>query len=424
VSSTTCIVIEQLASNKQTLRNFIFSVKYYLDHSICEPHNLSEIFLKGEVPRTKLVLGEGKLKNMATTDITMEQLLAEAPVGAMQSGDVVEGTVIAAEKHEVWLDLGPRGTGLVVGREIEHSQDIKAGDVISASVLDPEDDRGYAILSLKKVAKEQGWTSLEERHGKGDVFTVQAFDANKGGLLIEVDGIRGFLPVSQLSAENYPRVSGADKDEILHRLNSLVGKPLEVRVLDINRRDNKLILSEKAAKREDTESKVSKLTVGDTIEGVATGVVDFGIFVNVNGIEGLVHISEIAWDRVDNPSSYVKVGDKVKAKIISIDRDKLSLSMKQLLADPWIKDAAKYKVGDEVEGKITRITPFGAFVQVTPAIEALVHISELADQHVEDPAALVKLGETKKFRIIAIDAEAHKLSLSLKSPRKTKGDDK
>ena len=353
----------------------------------------------------------------------MEELLASAPVGSMMVGDVVEGTVIAAEKHEVWLDLGARGTGLVVGREIEHSQDIKPGDVISASVLDPEDESGYAVLSLKKVAKEKGWESLEDRFNAGDVFSVTAFDANKGGLLIEVDGIRGFLPVSQLSAENYPRVSGADKDEILHRLNSLVGKPLTVRVLDINRRDNKLILSEKAAKREDTEGKVAKMTVGDTVTGVATGVVDFGIFVNVDGVEGLVHISEIAWDRVDNPSSYVKVGDKVEAKIISIDRDKLSLSMKQLLADPWLKDAAKYKLGDEVEGKITRITPFGAFVQVTSSIEALVHISELADTHVEDPNTLVKLGETKKFRIIAIDAEAHKLSLSLKSPKKAKADD-
>ncbi|HSX01514.1 MAG TPA: S1 RNA-binding domain-containing protein [Candidatus Saccharimonas sp.] len=358
---------------------------------------------------------------MATkTEMTMEELLAEAPVGAMQVGDVVEGTVIAAEKHEIWLDLGPRGTGLVVGREIEHSQDIKPGDTISTSVLDPEDDRGYAILSLKKVAKEKGWESLEDRFNAGQVFAVSAFDANKGGLLVEVDGIRGFLPVSQLSAENYPRVSGADKDEILHRLNALVGKPLEVRVLDISRRDNKLILSEKAAKREDTESKVSKLTVGDVIEGIATGVVDFGIFVNVNGVEGLVHISEIAWDRVDNPGNYVKVGDKVQAKIISIDRDKLSLSMKQLMPDPWLKDASAYKVGDEVEGKITRITPFGAFVQVTPSIEALVHISELADQHVDNPSNLVKLGETKKFRIIAIDPEAHKLSLSLKSRKASK----
>ena len=350
-----------------------------------------------------------------TSEITMEQLLAEMPVVSLSAGDVVEGEVIASDKHEIWLDLGPRGTGLVIGREIEHNHTIKVGDTISASVIESEDPNGIMILSLKKAAKEKGWESLEERMNVGEIFDVTAFDANKGGLLIEVDGIRGFLPVSQLSAENYPRVSGADKDEILHRLNALIGKALSVRVLDLNRRDNKLILSEKAARREDTEGKVSQMKANDVVTGTVTGVVDFGIFVNVDGVEGLVHISEIAWDRVENPSQYVKVGQKVEAKIIAIDRDKLSLSMKQLTPDPWVADALKYKVGDEVEGKITRITPFGAFVQVTSSIEALVHISELADIHVEDPSSLVKLGETKKFRIIAIDAQAHKLSLSLKS---------
>lgn len=350
---------------------------------------------------------------------TMEELLASQEVKGLLVGDVVEGTVIAAEKHEIWLDLGASGTGLVVGREIEQSQDINAGDIISASVLDPETDEGYAILSLKKVAKEKGWESLEERLSASEVFSITAFDANKGGLLVEVDGIRGFLPVSQLAAENYPRVSGADKDEILHRLTSLIGKPLNVRVLDLDRKDNKLILSEKAAKREDTESKVAQLSVGDAVKGLVTGVVDFGIFVNVDGVEGLVHISEIAWDRVDNPGKYVKVGDTIEAKIISIDRDKLSLSMKQLTPDPWLEEIKAYKVGEEVEGKITRITPFGAFVQVSPVIEALVHISELSDGHVEDPSTLVKLGETKKFKIITVDPEAHKLSLSLKSTPST-----
>lgn len=352
--------------------------------------------------------------------MTMEELLATQDMKGLGVGDVVEGTVIGAEKHEVWLDLGAAGTGLVVGREIEQSQDINPGDVISASVLDPETDEGYAILSLKKVAKEKGWESLEERLKNAEVFEIRAFDANKGGLLVEVDGIRGFLPVSQLAAEHYPRVSGADKDEILHRLTSLVNKPLNVRVLDLDRKENKLILSEKAAKREDTESKVAQLKVGDVVKGLVTGVVDFGIFVNVDGVEGLVHISEIAWDRVDNPGKYVKVGDQIEAKIISIDRDKLSLSMKQLSPDPWLEEIKKYKVGDEVEGKITRITPFGAFVQVSPVIEALVHISELSDGHVEDPASLVKLGETKKFKVITIDPEAHKLSLSLKSTAKPK----
>ncbi|HSX48488.1 MAG TPA: S1 RNA-binding domain-containing protein [Candidatus Nanoarchaeia archaeon] len=351
--------------------------------------------------------------------MTMEELLSSTEITGLDAGDVVEGTVIAAEKHEIWLDLGSRGTGLVIGREIEQSGEIKPGDTISASVLEAETEDGHAILSLKKVAKEKGWESLEDRLAASEVFDITAYDANKGGLLVEVDGIRGFLPVSQLSAENYPRVSGADKDEILHRLTSLIGKPLHVRVLDLDRRDNKLIVSEKAARREDTEGKVAKMKVGDAVEGTVTGVVDFGIFMNVDGVEGLVHISEIAWDRVDNPSNYVKVGQKIKAKIISIDRDKLSLSIKQLQSDPWLAEIKAYKVGDEVGGKITRITPFGAFVQVTPVIEALVHISELAEEHVQDPASLVKLGDTLKFRIIGIDPEAHKLSLSLK-PTTTK----
>lgn len=209
---------------------------------------------------------------MATKTETMDELLAGAEVsGGFGVGDVVEGTVIASDKHEVWLDLGARGTGVVVGREIEHNQDIKPGDTLSASVMEAETDEGYAILSLRKVAKEKGWESLEERFKTGEVFEVTAFDANKGGLLIEVDGIRGFLPVSQLSAEHYPRVSGADKDEILHRLTALVNRPLQVRVLDVNRRETKLIFSEKAARREDTESKVAQMKVGDAVEGDGDG---------------------------------------------------------------------------------------------------------------------------------------------------------
>ena len=359
-------------------------------------------------------------KTTSKSEVTMEQLLAGHQIPSLAVGDVVEGTVITVDKHEIWLDLGAIGTGLVVGREIEQSGGIQPGDTISAGVLESESDDGYAILSLKKVAKEKGWESLQQLFDSGEVFSLTPFDANKGGLLIEVEGIRGFLPVSQLSAENYPRVSGADKDEILHRLSNLVNKPLNVRVLDINRRENKLIVSEKAARREDTESKVSLLKVGEIVKGMVTGVVDFGIFVNVNGIEGLVHISEIAWDRVDSPSKYVKVGQEIEAKIIAIDRDKLSLSMKQLKDDPWIDEVKGLKVGAEVEGTITRITPFGAFVQVTPVVEALVHISELSNDHVEDPTKLVKLGDKKKFRIITIDPEAHKLSLSLKPAKATK----
>lgn len=351
-----------------------------------------------------------------TVKQTMADLLADEEVKAIGVGDVIDGTIISLDKHEIWLDLGVLGTGIVTGREIEQSvSNMAIGDSVSASVLEPETSEGYVVLSLKKVAKEKGWEVLEARHSSGEVFGIVPYDANKGGLLIEVEGIRGFLPVSQLSAENYPRVSGADKDEILHRLNSLVGRTLMIRILDLDRKQNKLIVSEKAAQREFTEDKIATLKVGEKINGIVTGVVDFGIFVNIDGIEGLVHISEIAWDRVDNPSKYVKVGQPIEAIIIAIDQDKLSLSMKQLSADPWLTESAKYKIGESVKGKITRITPFGAFVQVTPVIEALVHISELSDEHVTDPTSHVKVGETKDFRIIGIDTAQHKLSLSLKS---------
>ncbi|MSR68694.1 S1 RNA-binding domain-containing protein [Candidatus Saccharibacteria bacterium] len=357
---------------------------------------------------------------MLKSNISMDDLLVGQTVETINVEDIVEGTIIAKDRRELWLDLGQYGTGVVSGRDVEHSaKELQIGDVISASVIDAEDENGYVLLSLKKVAKEKGWDELESRFKNKEVFGIIPFDANKGGLLIEIDGVRGFLPVSQLSSANYPRVTGADKDEILHRLNTLVGRTLMIRILDFDRREGKLIVSEKEAQREFTEGKIAAFKVGDTIKGVVTGVVDFGVFVNIDGIEGLVHISEIAWDRVDNPSKYVKVGQEVEAMIIAIDQDKLSLSMKQLSDDPWQKEIAVYKMGDTVDGKVTRITPFGAFVQVTPVIEALVHISELADDHVSDPNLLVKVGETKKFRVISIDADQHKLSLSLKSDKPT-----
>jgi small subunit ribosomal protein S1 len=353
---------------------------------------------------------------MPSKSVSMDDLLVDQSIKALNVGDVVEGTVLAVDRREIWLDLGVYGTGVVTGREIEHNAEkIQVGDVVSASVLDPDGYDNNVLLSLKNVAKEKGWDELEKRYKNKEVFGIVPFDANKGGMLIEIDGVRGFLPVSQLSAENYPRVAGADKDEILHRLNSLIGRTLMVRILDIDRKQGKLIVSEKEAQREFTEDKIAAFKVGDIVKGTVTGVVDFGVFVNVDGIEGLVHISEIAWDRVDDPSKYVKVGQEIEAVIIAIDQDKLSLSIKQLTEDPWQKEISGYKVGDEIDGKITRITPFGAFVQVSPVIEALVHISELSDEHVTDPSLLVKVGETKKFRVIAIDPDQHKLSLSLKS---------
>ena len=352
---------------------------------------------------------------MATKATTMDELLAieNESVKQLVQGDAVVGTILSIRKHEVLVDLGAQGIGLVPRREVGLYRNLNIGDEITASIVDTELENGYSLLSLRKAAKDRGWDEVLARMESGEVIEVSPYDANRGGLLVEYDGVRGFLPVSQLSAEHYPRVGSSDKDEILQRLNVLIGKKLTVRILDCDRRANKLIFSEKEAIKDGLAARFEKLAVGDTVNGVVTGIVDFGIFVNVDGIEGLVHISEISWERVSNPSDYVKVGDTIDAKIIAIDKDRLSLSMKQLTADPWMTEVDQFKSGDKVEGTVTRITPFGAFVQISPAVEALVHVSELGEGDAADPEKVFTLNERKEFIVLDIEKENRKISLSL-----------
>lgn len=346
--------------------------------------------------------------------LTMDELLAqEQAVAPAKMGELLEGEVISAKKHEILIDLGARGVGMVPRREAMFGRHLKLGDKVSASVVDPELKDGSILLSLRKAVKEKGWDEIMQRFNDGEIVEVQPYDANRGGLLVEYEGVRGFLPVSQLSAEHYPRVGSSDKYEILQRLNTLVGQTIKVRILDADKKANKLIFSEKEAVKDGLAERFAQLKIGDVVKGVVTGVVDFGIFVNVDGIEGLVHISEISWERVSNPADYVKNGDTIEAKIIAIDKDRLSLSMKQLQEDPWIKEVEAFKKGDEVEGTITRITPFGAFVQISPAIEALVHVSEMGKGNDSNPEKLFTLNEVKKFRVLEVDKEGRKISLSL-----------
>lgn len=354
--------------------------------------------------------------------ITMDELLASQDVKQLETGDVVEGTINSVRKNELWIDLGPNGVGVVMRREIGHvgpgGQSLEEGQTITVSVIDPELDEGYALLSMRRAAKDRGWDELQRVFDAQEIVEVSPYDANRGGLLVELEGIRGFLPVSQLAAGHYPRVSGADKDEILQKLNALTGNPLRVRILDVSRRDNKLIFSEKEAVRDDMQARFAKLKVSDEVEGIVTGVIDFGAFVNVDGIEGLIHISEISWERVEDPRKYVKVGETVTAKIIAIDKDRLSLSLKQMQEDPWIEQVKAFKKGELVEGKVTRITPFGAFVQLSPAVEALVHVSEMgvSNQSTDtvDPEKIFQLNEKKTFKVLDIDTSARKIALSLK----------
>lgn len=353
----------------------------------------------------------------SNNNVTMDELLAEHDIKQLIAGDVVEGVVKSVRKHQVWIDLGPQGVGVVMRREVGHGQSLEEGKSVTVSVIDPEMEEGYALLSMRRAAKDRGWDELQRVFEAGEIIEIQAYDANRGGLLVELEGIRGFLPVSQLAAGHYPRVSGADKDEILQKLGALTNQPIRVRILDVSRKDNKLIFSEKEAVKDDMQARFAELKVGDEVEGVVTGVIDFGAFVNVDGIEGLIHISEISWERVENPRDYVKVGETVKAKIIAIDKDRLSLSLKQMSEDPWLKEVKAFSAGELVEGKITRITPFGAFVQLSPSVEALVHVSEMSDDDNVDPEKIFQLNEKKKFKVLDIDTEARKISLSLKGAK-------
>lgn len=354
---------------------------------------------------------------MSNKELTMDELLAQSEVKTLEAGEVVEGVVASVKKHEIWIDLGPRGSGIVVRREIGHGVTPEEGQTVTISVIDPELEEGYALLSMKRAAKDRGWDELQRFFDAQEIVEVSPYDANRGGLLVELEGIRGFLPVSQLAAGHYPRVSGADKDEILRKLHALVGQPIRVRVLDVSRKENKLIFSEKEAVKDDMQARFAELKVGDAVKGVVTGVIDFGAFVNVDGIEGLIHISEISWERVDDPRKYLKVGDQVETKIIAIDKDRLSLSLKQMSEDPWLGEVKAFKKGDIVEGRITRITPFGAFVQLSASVEALVHVSEMSDDEGVDPEKIFQLNEKKQFKVIDIDPEARKIALSLKSAK-------
>lgn len=352
---------------------------------------------------------------MANAKLTMDDLLAGSDSSAKQltAGETVVGNVAVIKKHEALIDLGAHGVGYVPRREIGYSQKLNVGDEVTASVVDTELENGMPLLSLRKAAKDKGWEEVLAKFEAGEAVEVEPYDANRGGLLVEYEGVRGFLPVSQLSAEHYPRVGSYDKDEILQRLNKLVGTKMTLRILDADRKANKLIFSEREAIKDGLAERFEKMSVGDEVEGVVTGVVDFGVFVNVDGIEGLVHISEISWERVSNPSDYVKNGQTIKAKIIAIDKDRLSLSIKQLTQDPWLTEVEQFKKGDKVEGTVTRITPFGAFVQISPSIEALVHVSELGKSDDVDPEKVFTLNERKEFVLIDIDKDNRKISLRL-----------
>ncbi len=351
------------------------------------------------------------MKNAAT--IKNNDLLKPPKVG-----EIVEGKIIGAGKSTVYVDLGNKGAGIIYGREFyaakNELKNLKVGDKIFAKIVDLETDDGYVELSLTEAGKELGWEKLREKKEKDSVITVRVLGANKGGLMAEAEGLQGFLPVSQLTPEHYPRVEGADKTKILNRLQKLVGKELEVKILDLNPKKEILIFSERATETEKIKEILKKYKVGDVVEGEITGIVDFGAFVKFGKeeLEGLIHISELDWQLIEDPADVVEVGQKIKAKIIEITEDgRVSLSLKALKKDPWENLDEKYKKGDVIEGKVTKFNPFGAFVEIEPKIQGLAHISEFGTRSKMEEK--LKIGETYKFKILQIEPKEHKMTLTL-----------
>ncbi len=334
-------------------------------------------------------------------------------------GDIVNGKVLSVSKNEVILDIDGITTGIIRGKELVdesgETAELKVGDLASATVLDLENENGVMELSFRSAGHQKAWDELIRLQGIGEVIGVQVVDANRGGLMVKVNRIDGFLPVSQLTAEHYPRVEGGDKSRILEMLQKFSGETMYVKVIDVNEVEGKLIVSEKAAKAKEQAAIVAGYEVGDTIDGKVTGVVDFGAFVEFGEhLEGLVHISEIAWQRVENPRDLMQVGQSIKAKIIGIDGTKISLSLKRLSDDPWKQAVERYTIGQVVSGKVLKLNPFGAFVELDPEIHGLAHISELSKKMVHNASEVVKEGDTREFKIISIDPDAHRLGLSIK----------
>ncbi len=315
------------------------------------------------------------------------------------------------------MDLGAYGTGIIYGREFYEARgelkDMKVEDKIFAKVIDLDNEEGYVEMSVKEAGEVLAWETLRQKKESGEPLTIKVLGANKGGLLAEVLRIPAFLPVSQLSPEHYPRVEGGDTSKILRELQNFIGKDLEVKVFDFSQKEGKLILSEKAKETEKIKEILKNYKAGDVVEGEISGITNFGAFLKFGkeNLEGLIHISELDWKIIEDPSEVVKVGEKVKAKIIDISNEKVSLSLKALKKDPWQDIEKKYKKGSSVKGEATKFNPFGAFIQITPKIQGLIHISEFGTQKKMEET--LKIGQKYDFEILLIDPKEHRMTLKL-----------
>ena len=365
---------------------------------------------------------------------TMEELLAfaGAPIKNLKSGDVLDGIVVRVDPDEVLVDIGGKSEGVVSSRELhgrngEEGPALNVGDTVLVYVMQPESEDGHVVLSIRRAGLERKWRTMQEQLDAGTIIEATVIDHNKGGLIVDC-GIRGFVPISQIV--DFPRRPAGDTprdavQEIAEKLQPYVGRKLRMKILEVNRKGNRLILSEKVAhyeeRREKRDELFSTLSVGQKVSGSVRSIAPFGLFIDLGGIDGLIHKSEISWSKVANPEADYKVGDPIEAEVIDIntERGRISLSIRKLQPDPWHAAIADIKIGDVVEGTITKLVNFGAFVRVRDGLEGLIHISELSHNRVLHPGDVVKDEQTLKLKVISLDSERHRLGLSLKQAEET-----
>lgn len=352
----------------------------------------------------------------------MDAYVSESPTPP-SAGDLIEGVVLVIEKGAVYIDLPPFGTGIIYGREFLIARDIikkiNQGDSVAAKVVETSNKDGYIELSLKEARQALIWTEAEQAVAEKKIFDLPIKEANKGGLIIEWQGIQGFLPASQLKPDHYPRVEDGDKDRILEELKHLIGQRLTVSIIGVFPKEGKLIFSEKSSESKNKKESVSKYAVGDELDGKITGIVDFGVFVKIEeGLEGLVHISEIDWGLVEDPKALFKVGEKIKVKVIEVKDGKISLSIKALKPNPWIEASKKYKKDEKVKGVIIKFNRHGALASIEEGVAGLVHVSEFGSE--EKLRQTLELGKTYPFKITLFDATNQKMTLSYGEPKEAK----
>lgn len=348
-------------------------------------------------------------------------------------GEMVEGRVIKKSAKNLYIDLGIWGIGIVYGIEFINAQEIiknlKAGSSVFAKIVEILNEEGFRELSLAEAREQKSWDLIRDLKRTNKAITAKILSVNRGGLLVEISGIAGFLPVSQLASEHYPRVEGGNKNKILEELSKFVGEEFKIRILDFDVKENKLIVSEKAAEEEHLKQTMQRYKIGDIINGFVSGIVDWGIFIKWQSeeemLEGLIHISELDWQLVENPADLVKVGDEVRAQIIDIASDRISLSLKRLKVDPWKTASALLQKGMIIEGLVKKFNPYGAFVEIiclpaadpskgdhpNESLQGLCHISEFGSD--EKMRTVLEIGKKYQFKLLAFTPEEHKMSLGV-----------